>query len=68
MLPEVLHVFQTRFSLHLEIYQHRVVSAVALMLRDAMLLADQSELRVFGAGGGLKALRAFRRTNWEACH
>ena len=49
---ELLHVFQTRFSLHVELYQHRVSGAVDLMLADALHLADASpSLRVLGRHG-----------------
>ena len=37
---EVLHVFQSRFNLHNELYQHRVAQQVALMLCDALVLAE----------------------------
>jgi HD superfamily phosphohydrolase len=50
-LPEVLQVFQTRFLLHTELYQHRVTAAVSLMLRDALLAADAGGFRVYGADG-----------------
>ena len=49
---EVLHVFQTRFALHVELYQHRVAGAIDCMLADAFTLADESpRLRVYGRGG-----------------
>ena len=55
---EVLQVFVTRFSLHYELYQHRVVAAIGLMLRDALLLADTSaSFRVYGGSDGTVALR-----------
>lgn len=56
---EVLQVFVTRFSLHYELYQHRVVAAVGLMLTDALLLADarDSSFRVYGGEGGAVPLR-----------
>ena len=45
-------VFATRFSLHAELYQHRVVAAVTLMLRDALLLADSApQLTITAADG-----------------
>ena len=47
-MHEVLHVFQTRFALHAELYQHRVGGAIDLMLRDALRLADTSDaLRIY---------------------
>ena len=36
-LYELLQVFQTRFHLHSELYQHRVTAAVTLMLADALV-------------------------------
>ena len=55
---EVLQVFITRFSLHYELYQHRVVAAIGLMLRDALLHADRSEtFRVYGGRDGTVPLR-----------
>ena len=55
---EVMQVFITRFSLHYELYQHRVVSAIGLMLRDALVLADRSQsFRVYGGPQGTAALR-----------
>ena len=51
-LYELQQVFQTRFSLHTELYQHRVAAAVGLMLRDAIALTDASaHFRVLGASG-----------------
>lgn len=49
-MGEVLHVFQTRFNLHLELYSHRAGAAVGLMLRDALLAADDT-VTVRGAAG-----------------
>jgi HD superfamily phosphohydrolase len=55
-LHEVLHVFQTRYALHVELYQHRVTAAIDLMLRDAIELVDASDvLRLHGRDG--QALR-----------
>ena len=55
-LHEVLHVFQTRYALHVELYQHRVSAAIDLMLRDAIELVDASDvLRLHGRDG--QALR-----------
>mmetsp|Transcript_28893 Transcript_28893/g.74227 ORF Transcript_28893/g.74227 Transcript_28893/m.74227 type:complete len:581 (+) Transcript_28893:554-2296(+) len=49
---ELLHVFQTRFALHTELYQHRVSGAIDLMLADALHLADASEcMRITGDEG-----------------
>ena len=51
-LYELQQVFQTRFSLHTELYQHRVAAAVGLMLQDAIALTDASaHFRVLGASG-----------------
>ena len=38
----VYNLFQTRFNLHKRAYQHRVVHAIAEMLCDALLLADDA--------------------------
>ena len=54
---EVLQCFQTRFSLHAELYQHRVTASIQLMMADALLLAD-AVWPIYGRGGA--ALRMSR--------
>ena len=54
---EVLQCFQTRFSLHAELYQHRVTASIQLMMADALLLAD-AVWPIYGRDGA--ALRMSR--------
>lgn len=48
-------MFHTRYALHKRAYQHRVGTAVELMLLEAMLLADPY-LLFSGTGGKLRRM------------
>ncbi|XP_046895368.1 deoxynucleoside triphosphate triphosphohydrolase SAMHD1-like isoform X2 [Hypomesus transpacificus] len=45
-------MFHTRFSLHRRAYQHKVVEAIQLMIRDALVEANPFIL-IEGSGGGM---------------
>lgn len=55
LLFPLAQLFHTRYALHKRAYQHRVGTAVELMLLEVMLLADD-HLLFSGTGGALRKM------------